>query len=303
LKSQVSSDDKNFIGAPQQTNTVDLRQKLLPIRNQGSICACVGFSSCTMKEYQEESTEYFSPTYIYNLRSNYPEDCMTIKNALDILSDSGVCYENTYPYTILIDELTRSKEIEESKQKNIYNSQSSSSNILQQANIEAKKFKIISYAQITDIDSLKNALGSFGPCLIAFPVYNYTNELWMQNNDEILLGGHCMTVVGYDTDSFIIRNTWGTTWGNDGYTNYPFDQWGIHWEVWTSTNYSKLALSSMPGTIKPATPTNPYGLTNVEKPITNTNTTSISYFYIFVIIMVVILIIVGIVIYNYNVQQ
>jgi len=281
LKSKISPNDKKFVGSVSPIATVDLTSKLLPIRDQGSICACVGFSSCCMKEYQEKVTDYLSPSFIYNLRSNYPQDCMTIKNALDILISSGVCYENTYPFT----SLTQNSE------------QSNTPNIPQDAIVEAKDFKIISYAQITDINSLKNALSSFGPCLIAFPVYNFSNEIWIQNPNEQLLGGHCMTVVGYDSNSFIIRNSWGINWGNNGYTNYPFDQWGIHWEIWTCTNYSKLPLSSMTGKLTTATP--------IELPDTTNNTTQTKLiifnkkYLLIIFIIIIIIIIISIIIYNY----
>ena len=50
----------------------------------------------------------------------------------------------------------------------------------------------------------------------------------------ILLGGHCVTIVGYNKKEFIIRNSWGTGWNNGGYTTYPYNQFGVHWEIWTS---------------------------------------------------------------------
>jgi hypothetical protein len=37
-------------------------------------------------------------------------------------------------------------------------------------------------------------------------------------NDPIL-GGHCIAIVGYDDDlgAWLVRNSWGTDWGMDGY--------------------------------------------------------------------------------------
>jgi len=45
---------------------------------------------------------------------------------------------------------------------------------------------------------------------------------------------HNCTVVGYTKDSFIIRNSWSTEWGDGGYTYYKFFEWGKHWECWTT---------------------------------------------------------------------
>ena len=30
-------------------------------------------------------------------------------------------------------------------------------------------------------------------------------------------GGHAVCIVGYTPDYFIVRNSWGTSWGNRGY--------------------------------------------------------------------------------------
>jgi hypothetical protein len=174
-----------------------------------------------MKEYQDKTDSYLSPAFIYQSRSNYPNDCMTIKNALQILTLSGVCYDSSYTYDNI-------------KITGI---------IPKNAIIEANKFKIKSYLQINDINSLKNALQNNGPCPIAFPVYNYSNQLWVQNPGDKFIGGHCMTVVGYDDNSFIIRNSWGPNWANKGYTKFPFNHWGAQWEVWTGINQTIATIS------------------------------------------------------------
>ena len=43
-----------------------------------------------------------------------------------------------------------------------------------------------------------------------------------------------MTVVGYTKSAFIIRNSWGHWWADKGYCDYPFTEWGSHWEIWTT---------------------------------------------------------------------
>lgn len=255
LISDVQPTDKQYLGASAPLTTIDLRPQLLPVRNQGSVSSCVSFSTSCMKEYQAKTNNYFSPAFIYHSRSNYPTDCMTIKNALDILSVSGVCYDNTYSYSNV----------------------ESTSSIPQNAINEAEHFKIISYAQINDINSLKTALENYGPCPIAFPVYNFSDQLWIQNPGDTFKGGHCMTVVGYDDSSFIIRNSWGNSWANQGYTNYPFTQWGTHWEVWTCTGYPP------PGSILPSIKTS----TNLS-----TNTIIIIISIIICILFIIILIII-----------
>ena len=35
------------------------------------------------------------------------------------------------------------------------------------------------------LEELKESLFQNGPCLIAFPVYNFTDQMWINNNDEL----------------------------------------------------------------------------------------------------------------------
>lgn len=41
--------------------------------------------------------------------------------------------------------------------------------------------------------------------------------------DEAGYGGHAVTIVGFDDYGFIIKNSWGTGWANDGYARVSFD--------------------------------------------------------------------------------
>jgi C1A family cysteine protease len=37
------------------------------------------------------------------------------------------------------------------------------------------------------------------------------------------LGGHAVLVVGYRDDNFIVQNSWGSDWGEDGFAYLPND--------------------------------------------------------------------------------
>jgi C1A family cysteine protease len=47
----------------------------------------------------------------------------------------------------------------------------------------------------------------------------------MPKPSESVVGGHCVVAVGYDNTKrvFIIRNSWGTTWGQKGYCTMPYE--------------------------------------------------------------------------------
>ncbi len=47
----------------------------------------------------------------------------------------------------------------------------------------------------------------------------------MPTTGEKIVGGHCVVAVGYDDTkrAFIIRNSWGTGWGIQGYCYMPYE--------------------------------------------------------------------------------
>lgn len=55
-----------------------------------------------------------------------------------------------------------------------------------------------------------------------------------QSPDAELTGGHAMTVVGYNAEGFIVRNSWGAGWNDDGHCVWPYADFGKHWEIWTA---------------------------------------------------------------------
>ena len=51
-----------------------------------------------------------------------------------------------------------------------------------------------------------------------------TGVVPMPAASEQVLGGHAVVAVGYDDSQqrFIVRNSWGTTWGQQGYFTMPY---------------------------------------------------------------------------------
>lgn len=191
-------------------DTFTLIPRLLPIRDQGSRGSCVAHSIALMKEEQDTSQGYFSTDFIYNARSNRPESGMYIRDGLQILKDQGILPERSiwegqfdFPLTTRL-------------QKKAYSN------------------RISGFARLETMENVKISLLENGPCPIAFPVYQLNGKIWDQKNSESLLGYHAMTVVGWNLEGFVIRNSWGPGWGCDGYITYPYEDWGQHCEVWTS---------------------------------------------------------------------
>ncbi len=75
------------------------------------------------------------------------------------------------------------------------------------------------WSKLNSIDDIKNSLGSNGPvsiCVDASEWDSYKSGVFDDCDSEIL--NHCVTLVGYQADgAWIVRNEWGTSWGERGF--------------------------------------------------------------------------------------
>lgn len=95
--------------------------------------------------------------------------------------------------------------------------------------------KILSYALVNSSEVLKRCLVMFGPCVCGFPVYTDKDPyFWREGNR--FDGGHCVTITGYNNKGFIIRNSWGREWAENGYITIPYNEYEKSvFECWTIT--------------------------------------------------------------------
>jgi len=70
-------------------------------------------------------------------------------------------------------------------------------------------------------------ISSAGPMTASFNVYSdfvtYRSGVYSKSKSAVLLGGHCVKVIGYNTTNvppyWIAANQWNTEWGNLGFFN------------------------------------------------------------------------------------
>lgn len=191
--------------------TLNWSRYLQRVRNQcvqGTSLAHAGVCilECLNRKFGKK-TITFSAQFIYNHRQDKENNLMCGRELMKILLKSGCCRESLCPNG--------------TTEKHSFESLT-----------DAKENVITSYASVKTVSSLKMALTVFGPCVITFPVYNHTPHMWKPHNDDEKLGGHAMTVVGYNKKGFILRNSWGKHWETKGYCIYPYEDWGYHDEVW-----------------------------------------------------------------------
>jgi hypothetical protein len=92
---------------------------------------------------------------------------------------------------------------------------------------------IVSWGAAPTVDTLKNALYNYGPIVVRMEVYSglyyYKSNVYSSwGNDE---GGHIVLLVGYDdyNQCFIVKNSWGTGWGERGFFKIAYSEVGTYW--------------------------------------------------------------------------
>ena len=204
---------------------VDLRSNLSPVEDQENIGSCVANAVVGSMEYLElkktqkrflcfKQYRDLSRLFVYyNARRNdgcIEEDCgTTIRSAIKMLAEYGVCDERVWPYD------TR-KWAERPPDK---------------AYDLAEKREVRDYYRASEPHEIMQALAlgfpvPFGAMIFeGFQRTDRSGDVELPDTGEQCLGGHAMLIVGYNKNErhFIVRNSWGTRWGHNGYCYFPFD--------------------------------------------------------------------------------
>lgn len=90
--------------------------------------------------------------------------------------------------------------------------------------------KIQQYAMIGSIELAKRAIIMYGPIAIGLKCYDtYNDEFWRGSS---LVGGHAVTLIGYNEEGFILRNSWGKNWHDHGHILFPYIDFSLVTEAW-----------------------------------------------------------------------
>jgi len=110
----------------------------------------------------------------------------------------------------------------------------------------AAPFKIKAYRYITNLAMLKATIAAGFPVVASLRMFKAlksdavakTGMVLIPAKIEKCLGGHAVCIVGYDDNRqwCIVRNSWGTAWGDKGYfyLPYQFIKPALVVEMWTS---------------------------------------------------------------------
>jgi C1A family cysteine protease len=201
---------------------VDLRNRCTEVENQGGIGSCTANAAVGAMEYHYKCAQGWSPDlsrlFVYyntrRLRGNLMMDTgATIPEAMAALLAYGACPEEMWPYNPMLFAAEPPPQIYQ----------------------VASQHTAARYARVDKIDGSLHALaeglpvafGTFLPkrCYDEAASTGVIPKPTTMERQSGNAGGHAMLIVGYDRNrkQFLIRNSWGREWGDNGYGWISFD--------------------------------------------------------------------------------
>jgi hypothetical protein len=104
------------------------------------------------------------------------------------------------------------------------------------------RWNVDDYRYNTDESTYKYQISLYGPMSAIFAVYDdlhlYQGGIYQRTNTSVFCGYHAIAIVGWnDTDdTWIIKNSWGTDWGESGYGRIPREYFYANYGAYTIRN-------------------------------------------------------------------
>ncbi len=221
-------------GAAVLPSSVDLRPLCSPVYDQGQLGSCTANAIAGAVEFEltKQKLAVFMPSRLflyYNERAmegtTDSDSGAMLRDGMRSLYKQGICTEVLWPYNesqVLTQPAGRCYQ-------------------------QAMSYRSVYYAHVPQtLDYMKKCLAAGFPFVFGFTVYDSfesqqvasTGVVPMPSASEAVLGGHAVVAVGYDDASrrFIVRNSWGTSWGIEGYCTMPYEYLanrGLSTDLWT----------------------------------------------------------------------
>lgn len=216
--------------------SMDLRYMFPPIWDQGNLGSCTANATGALRQYlsirdwseHTDLSRLFIYWYARFLGGNLNYDNGSyIRDAFKALSNIGCPPEEYWPY-------------DESKFK-----ETPSPDAFRMA----ENYKILEYHRMFSVQEMKQAIAGYQPVVIGGEIFS--SIMGVEKDGMIkmpnvgvdgFLGGHAMIAVGYNDDlqCMLIRNSWGTWWGDNGYGWMPYAYFMPYiWDMWTGQHVKR----------------------------------------------------------------
>ncbi len=202
---------------------IDLRNHCTPIKDQGQVGACAAFAMTAIYEYilkknKQEEQDLSERFLYYNVRKKKNEENSdTGSNFYDLiqsLSEEGICKESLFEYSGTDYKTAPSEE--------------AYADALSRKVKKGKNVKV-------NVDDIRSAISEGYPVAISLNLYNSfgSTGAFIKCPDEGEIhhsthGRHAMVICGYSDNEkfFIVRNSWGKSFGDMGYCYIPYSYIG-----------------------------------------------------------------------------
>lgn len=236
----------------------DLTEWFSPVEDQGSLGSCTANAGVGLLEYFEKRAfnNYLDASRLFlykatrNLMNWTGDTGAYLRTTMEALTVFGVCPERYHPYRI--------RGFDQEPSAFCYSF--------------AQNYQSISYFRHDPpglppkelLETIKTWLAAGVPAMFGFTCYssldqaNADGKIPFPVRGENDVGGHAVVAVGYDdtvkivnhtdgsstTGAFLIRNSWGTRWGQKGYGWLPYayvlsglavDWWSLLKAEWVDT--------------------------------------------------------------------
>jgi C1A family cysteine protease len=202
--------------------SVDLRPGCPEVYDQGNLGSCTANAIAAALEFdqmKQQQPDTFVPSrlFIYyserSIENTINEDSgAMIRDGIKSVSQQGAPHETLWPYDIGNFKVKPSAA----------------------AFADASKHRSLLYQRVQQLlPEMKGCLAAGYPFVFGFSVYESfesdavakSGQMQMPKKTEKQLGGHAVLAVGYDDAAkrFLVRNSWGPSWGMAGYFTMPYD--------------------------------------------------------------------------------
>ncbi len=208
-----------LVEVPPQISLSKYKSLKVPILDQGTEGACTGFGLATVANYLlrhrrvSPGNAQVSPRMLYEMARRYDEwpgeayEGSSARGAMKGWHKHGVCSEKIWPY-----QASDRGELSALRAK------------------DATRRPLGAYFRVNhkDLVGMHAALAEVGVLYATAVVHDGWDRVGKNGKiafSDKVLGGHAFAIVAYDQRGFWLQNSWGKSWGAQGFGHLTYDDW------------------------------------------------------------------------------